>query len=273
MQHEVHASLEFHPAHLAALLLVLGAGAVYLRVWARNREELRKTIPAWRAAAFLCGLLFLWIASGSPFAALVHELLTMHMVQHLLLSTVAAPLLLLGEPVLLLSRGGRQRLDAPFAFPGAGWLTHPAFCWLAAIATILAWHVPPIFQLAMDSPRVHAFEQLSFFVTGLLFWWPVLRPWPATSVWPRWSIPLYLLLATMPCDVLSAFLTFCDRVVYPAYRDGPRQFQLSALQDQECAGALMWVWVTVVYLVPAVFITLQILAPPIRDAGGERGAA
>jgi putative membrane protein len=74
-------------------------------------------------------------------------------------------------------------------------------------------------------------------------------------------MPLYLFLATLPCDILSAFLTFCDRVVYPSYLSAARVFDLSPLQDQECAGALMWVCVTFAYLIPAVVITLQILAP------------
>jgi cytochrome c oxidase assembly factor CtaG len=65
----------------------------------------------------------------------------------------------------------------------------------------------------------------------------------------------------LPCDILSAFLTFCDRVVYPSYLSAARVFDLSPLQDQECAGALMWVCVTFAYLIPAVVITMQILAP------------
>jgi cytochrome c oxidase assembly factor CtaG len=152
------------------------------------------------------------------------------------------------------------------------WFTHPAFCWLAAVGVLLWWHVPRVFKSAMQSAPLHGIEQISFLVTGILFWWPVIRPWPGGSVWPRWSVPLYLLLATLPCDTLSAFLAFCDRVVYPAYLVGPRHFQISPLQDQECAGALMWVWVTIVYLVPAVYITMQILAPRVPSAGGERQA-
>jgi hypothetical protein len=73
--------------------------------------------------------------------------------------------------------------------------------------------------------------------------------------------PLYLFLATIPCDALSAFLTFCGRVVYPTYASSPQLFNNSALRDQELAGAMMWVWVTFAYLIPAVVITMQILSP------------
>jgi len=281
MQHDTHSALQFHFLYLFGFLLLLAPGAVYRWLWSRHRHAFRDAIPLWRVRAFYCGLLFLWLAVASPLAGLDHQLLTLHMVQHLLLSTVAAPLLLLGEPVLLMTCGRRQGFDAlspscssqeAQARRAAERLTHPVFCWLAAVGTLLAWHVPRIFEQAMGSPSLHAFEQFSFFATGILFWWPVIRPWPGTSVWPRWTTPLYLLLATLPCDALSAFLAFCGRVVYRGYLEGPRQFQISPLQDQECAGALMWVWVTVVYLVPAVFVTLQLLAPPVSRKGEEREA-
>jgi cytochrome c oxidase assembly factor CtaG len=77
-------------------------------------------------------------------------------------------------------------------------------------------------------------------------------------------MPLYLFLATLPCDILSAFLAFCGRVVYPSYLAAPRLFDLSPLQDQEFAGALMWVSVTLIYLIPAVIITVQILSPGVQ---------
>jgi cytochrome c oxidase assembly factor CtaG len=77
----------------------------------------------------------------------------------------------------------------------------------------------------------------------------------------QWLTPLYLFLATLPCDALSAFLTFCGRVVYHHYLHVQRSFNISALQDQQYAGALMWVSVTFIYLIPAVVITIQILSP------------
>ena len=281
MQHHISSSLDFHPPHFFGLLAVFAIAAIYKWLWSRGRQASQGAIPLWRVRAFYCGLLFLWVAVASPLAGLDHELLTFHMVQHLILSTVAAPLLLLGEPILVIARNGREGFATRYSTDSlreerarriADRLTHPVFCWLAAVGTLLAWHVPRVFEMAMHSPQIHALEQTSFFASGILFWWPVIRPWPGSSVWPRWSIPLYLLLATMPCDALSAFLAFCERVVYPAYLQRPRDFSLSALQDQQCAGALMWVWVTVIYLAPAVFITLQILAPPVSGARGERQA-
>jgi cytochrome c oxidase assembly factor CtaG len=206
----------------------------------------------WRIAAWIAGLLVLWIAIGSPLAGLDHRLLIAHMAQHLLLMTVAAPLILLGAL-------NRQRALR-------GRVIHPAFCWLAGTATVIAWHVPFLFELGMRSAYWHAFEQATFLAAGLLFWCPVIQPWPGL---PRWGVPLYLFLATLPCDALSAFLTFCDRVVYPHYLSAPRLFGISPLGDQECAGALMWVWVTFVYLAPAVVVTLQMLSPQRRQLNAE----
>jgi cytochrome c oxidase assembly factor CtaG len=110
-------------------------------------------------------------------------------------------------------------------------------------------------------PAWHEAEHASFLAAGLLFWWPVVQPWPCLERWPRWHIPLYLFMATLPCDALSAFLAFCNRVVYSHYGAAGHHFGLSPLGDQECAGALMWVFVTFAYLVPAAFVTIELLSP------------
>src|SRR5260370_702128 len=120
-------------------------------------------------------------------------------------------------------------------------------------------------------PWVHRCERFTMNCSRSI-WWPVVQPWPNVARWPRWSIVLYLFFATLPCDALSAFLTFCDRVVYPCYLSGNRHFGISPLQDQEYAGALMWVCVTFVYLVPAVLITTQLLSSPsAHDSNLVRG--
>ena len=113
----------------------------------------------------------------------------------------------------------------------------------------------------MHSGALHAVEQTSFLVAGFLFWWPVVQPWPSVATGPHWSTILYLFLATLPCDILSAFLVFSERVAYPVYLLMPRHAGLSVLEDQECAGALMWTCVTVAYLVPAAILSTRLLSP------------
>jgi cytochrome c oxidase assembly factor CtaG len=137
------------------------------------------------------------------------------------------------------------------------------FCWLAGTTTVVAWHIPFFFRLGLSSHAWHTVEDLSFICAGLLFWKPILTPPPNEAQTPQWSLVLYLFLATMPCDILSAFLAFCGRVVYPYYLT-TQTFSLSALQDQECAGALMWVSVTFAYLIPAVVIATEILSPDLE---------
>jgi putative membrane protein len=197
-----------------------------------------------RAASFLCGMFLVWVALASPLAAYDHHLLTVHMIQHLLLMTVAPPLMLLGAP-------------------SAGRLPQPplAVCWTVSALTLLAWHVPATLTMAMESEAWHAVAQASFLAAGLLFWWPVVRPWSRESRGPQWSILLYLFLATLPCDILAGFLAFSDRVAYPVYLSVPRHFDLSVLEDQQFAAALMWTWATFVYLVPAAILSTRLLSP------------
>jgi putative membrane protein len=140
-------------------------------------------------------------------------------------------------------------------------LSHPAICWLGAATTLVAWHIPAVFMLGLRSQMWHGIEQASFLATGLLFWWPVIQSRPIVSKWPESSMLLYLFLATLPCDILSGFLVFCDRVVYPVFLSSPQSFGLSALEDQQCAGALMWTCVTVVYLIAAAVFAARLLSP------------
>jgi len=118
-----------------------------------------------------------------------------------------------------------------------------------------------LFTLCVHAEIWHTVEQVTFLGAGLLFWWPVIQPWPSASTWPRWWILLYLFLATLPCDILSGFLVFSDRVAYPVYLSAPRMFGFSVLEDQQCAAALMWACITLVYLVPAAIISVGLLAP------------
>jgi cytochrome c oxidase assembly factor CtaG len=282
MPHTHHAAIE--SAWVSAGLIL--AALLYLVGWARVHRLDRDSVGGWRAASFTLGLLFIWVATASPLAALDHDMLTAHMVQHLLLMTFAPPLILLGASVKTLVYGLPHRFVQVMgqSFQSTGlyqvWsaLTHPAICWLGAASTLVAWHIPAIFVLGLRSQIWHGIEQASFLATGLLFWWPVVQPLPNSLKWPEPSILLYLFLATLPCDILSGFLVFCDRVVYSVFLSSPQSFGLSALEDQQCAGALMWTCVTVVYLIAATLFAARLLSPhrseeqPILQFESERSA-
>jgi putative membrane protein len=181
------------------------------------------------------GVATLLLVVASPAAHLDHHLLTAHMAQHLILMLVAAPLILLGA--------------RPAALPQPPL----AICWFAGSLTVIFWHVPAIFELALKSHFLHGLEQASFVIAGILFWRPVI----GSSGWPA---AIYLFLATLPCDALSAFLVFCGRVVYRPYLSGHAgMFGLSPLEDQALAGSLMWVAVTFAYLIPALVLTARLI--------------
>jgi putative membrane protein len=246
------------------------AALIYIRGWLLVRPVFPMHFHIYRLGAFMAGILCVGIAIGSPVESLVHLSLTFHMVQHLLLMAVAPPLILLGAPALPLLEGLPHSIAQHVVIPFLNWrtvkrigriITHPMICWLGASFALVFWHVPTIFEHAMRWQWLHVLERVSFLGTGLLFWWPVVQPWPSTSSWPRWSIPLYLFAATLPCDALSAFLVFCDRVVYTSYLHAPRTLNFLPLQDQDFAAALMWVTETVILLVPAVLITIKLLSP------------
>jgi putative membrane protein len=258
-------------------LLFVCVTVLYLRGWLRLRATFPQLVSRGRVAAFLAGIFCAWLALASPLATLDHQLLSIHMIQHLLLMTGAASLILMGEPATVFLR------VLPESFVGrvagytaartwSAWLgkipSSSVFCWFVGTITVIAWHIPAAFALGHHSVWWHELEQASFLLGGMLFWWPVIRPWPSAAREPRWSVPLYLFLATLPCDALSAYLVFCDHVVYRPYLSVPRLLNLSALHDQQWAGALMWVAVTLIYVVPAVAITVRLLS-----AGHERAPA
>ena len=220
-----------------------------------------------RAVSFLVGVFQVWVALDSPLAD--HHLLTVHMIQHVLLMTVAPPLILLSEPFeaiwqALPSSGqtvvGRL-FQLAFVERAGRILSKPTLCWTVSTLTLVGWHVPALLKMTLESDVWHSVAQLSFLSAGFLFWWPVVRPWPALRTGPQWSTLLYLFLATLPCDVLAGFLAFSDRVVYPMYLSMPRHGGLSVLEDQQRAAALMWACVTLIYLVPAAILSTRLLSP------------
>ena len=273
------------PAGVTSALLLLAV--LYARGWFRLRRADPTAVPAvpslspGRAGLFILGLGALWIAVASPLGPIAHELLSMHMLQHVLVGAIAPPLIWLSAPVvpllLGLPRWLARRTQAAFGSgalgPLGGLLTHPFTAWLAATLTIIGWHVPAAFESAQRSQSWHWVQNASFFVTGLLFWWPVVQPWPAVARLPRPAVPLYLFAATLPCDALSAFLVFCDRVVYGQYLAEPRPFGISALADQQTAGAFMWVSITLLYVVPAIVMTVHALSPAQKSPGEHHSSA
>ncbi len=242
---------------------------LYLRGWRAIRRTRPRQMPAWRAASFVAGVGTLWIAIASPIDALDDYLLAAHMIQHFILMSIAPPLMVLGAPTAPMLRGLpravrvllRPLFRARWVHGVVRFLVHPVTAWLAMNIAYLGWHVPAAFEVTFRSEMIHQLEHACFFFTSTGFWWVVLAPWPARRVWPRWTVIPYLLTADVLNTVLSATLVFSGRVLYPTYLGAERVSSLTPLQDQVAAGAEMWVLNSVVFLVPAVVLTVRMLSP------------
>ncbi|HEY0794057.1 MAG TPA: cytochrome c oxidase assembly protein [Chthoniobacterales bacterium] len=250
--------------------LLAVAGVIYWRGWLSLRRLTPARFGGWQLVSFLGGLLTAFVAISSPIDAFGNLLLSVHMVQHLLLMMIAPALIQLGAPYLPLLSGLPRWFTRDIAGPvlqtGAakrlgGFFTHPVVCWLAYVGATLGWHVPFFYELTLHSSRWHELEHACFLGAGLLFWFPIIQPWPSRSKWPRWASIPYLLLADVQNTALAAFLSFYDQVLYPSYGQVPRLGSLGAVADQNLAGSIMWVPGSLVFLLPAGVIAFQFLTP------------
>ena len=166
--------------------LLLGcAAAVYIRGWLRIRTLYRSEHDFPRLFAYLAGLGAVFIATQSPLDSFDYLYLSAHMTQHLLLMMSAPPLILLGRPTIPLLRGLPKKFVKEGLAPFLHWellkracefLTTPAMAWLLFAISTIGWHLPAAYQLALRSPFWHGLQHASFFWTGVLFWWPIVRP-------------------------------------------------------------------------------------------------
>ena len=262
----VLSSWDLNPWVLIPTLII---ALLYSRGWRQLHRRAPHRFGLSQLIAFQTGLIVIVCAILSPLDTFAGWLLTVHMIQHLLLMMAAPPLILYGAPYLpLLSGLPRDFLKngvAPFlASTGlrkvGGFVAHPIFCWSAFVFTSIAWHAPPMYELALRSTTWHQLEHLCFLTTALLFWWPIIQPWPLVIRVPRWTIIPYLFLADFQNTALSAFLMFYERVLYPTYQTVPRITSMTPLEDQAAAGAIMWVAGSVFFLIPIGLITIEVLS-------------
>ena len=248
-------------------LTILVTAAVYLRGWLAIRKTRAAQFSGLRLVSFLAGLCVLWLAIGSPMDGFADALLSAHMVEHLLLMSAVPPLLLWGLPVVPLLRGLPALLRRFVLGPMlrvsplrrfVRWLVTPVVAWLAMNLTFLAWHIPAAYDFALEHENWHAVEHLCFLTSSTLFWWCIQRPWPASRQPRTWGILLYLVSADIVNTVLSALLAFCGRPVYRYYLDHANAFQVSPLDDQVLGAVIMWVIGSLLFLVPAMLIALEL---------------
>ncbi|MEZ4678593.1 MAG: cytochrome c oxidase assembly protein [Caldilineaceae bacterium] len=207
----------------------------------------------WRQViCFGSGLGSIALALLSPLAALSNALFSAHMVQHILLMNVAAPLLIWGsEPALLLwampttARRGVARWWQRRSWCRGVWrvLTQPIIIWVFFALTLWIWHAPQLYQAAIANEYIHLLEHLGFMASALLFWW-VLRPRGLQTG----AVLLFLFTTALHSGLLAALITFAARPLYPIYAAHAQAWGLNLLTDQQLAGVVMWVPVGFVYL-------------------------
>lgn len=243
---EVLAAWEARPVVVIALV---GAVTLYASGWIRLRHRHPSGATAARLVSYLTGILTTALALLSPIEALADRLLAMHMVQHELLTMVAPPLLLLGNPVIVGLWGlplGLRRPLANLLAPAASGrrvlttLTFMPVAWLLYAVVLWGWHVPAAYEAALASEVLHDLEHLSFFGAGLLFWWPIVAPAPRVRPASYGFRMLYLVAAIgvtmLPVMVVTLFV---KQVIYPHYATAGDLWGLSPLDDQALAWGLM----------------------------------
>jgi putative membrane protein len=248
---------------------LVAVGFIYVRGWLVLKRTRPKQIPKWRLFSFLAGLLAIFLAVSSSLDTYSETLLFMHMAQHFVLMSVAPPLIVLGSPFVPMLRGlphpivsriGGPIFRSSLAHSLQKLFSRLPFAWLAMNLTYVGWHIPKAYEFALSSENWHNFEHFCFLVTSLIFWWPIVQPWPARRRLDSWMIIPYLLTSDLVNTGLSAFLCFSGRLLYPSYGVVDRPFGIDALKDQIAAGAFMWVFGSLVFLVPAIYLTTRLLA-------------
>lgn len=217
----------------------------------------------------------------SPVDQLASLLFSMHMVQHLLLTMLAPPLLLLANPfpVVLWGLPARVRLRLGRLLTrrtpvrrALRALTLLPVAWVVYVGTLWVWHLPVAYQAALEHELVHNLEHLAFFGTGLLFWWRIINPAPRLHGRPHAGHILYLLAATAQNTALGALIGLTERLLYPYYAATPRLWGLTPLDDQALAGGIMW-GSGHMYLIPILVLVARMLGSEERGRRRSLGVS
>lgn len=237
------AEWHWHPEVIVGLILTgwvywFGVGPL------RKRYDLADRVERRHPRLFFLGLFALAVATISPIHDLSNTIFTAHMIQHLLLAFVAAPLLLLGTPDWLI----RPVFQSPLLNRPIRLITHPILAFAIFNVVFAGWHLPFFYEAAVRFDGVHAVEHLTFTAAAMVMWWPIMSPMPEL---PRLSDPaqiLYLFLLPIAQIAVFAPITFAPTVLYPSYEAGAGPWGISSLADQQTGGVIMKVVTSVVFL-------------------------
>ncbi len=260
----------FPPVSVIGLLLLAGGYARGTQLVRRNSGH---AYPRRRRACFFAGVVVLALCLLSPIDTYSDLLLSVHMAQHLLMTMVAAPLLLLGGPVTLALQSASPEARRRYLLPVLHsriikTLTNPVVAWCAFAVVMWGSHFTPLYERALENQSVHAAEHLLYLGSALMFWWPVVGIDPAPSRLSHPARILYLFLAMPQTTFLGLAIYGSDRVLYPHYLVATARLGISPLADQHLAGALMWVSAMVLLLPALAWVLLEWMDREERE--GER---
>jgi putative membrane protein len=250
------------------LLSIAVAGVLYTRGWRYLRRHGSHLATRGQAACFGAGLGLIVLALVSPIGTYDQSLFSLHMTEHLLLTVGAAPLLLLGKPLVPMlwglpaqERRGAARFLRPRdpLFRLGSTLARPTLALTLFVTTFAVWHVPVLYDAAQGDTLVHYTEHVLFFVTALLFWWPVIHPGGGARTLGKIAAIAYVSIPMLEGTLIGALLTFAQRPFYATYLLAPRVSGLSPLEDQQLAGLIMWIPGGLVYGVAVLWLLAAVL--------------
>jgi putative membrane protein len=251
--------VRFRHARAAANAHKTHQGVLYAR---------RHEAPRWRALCFALALLAAAAALISPIDSLGGQVLTMHMVQHLLLLDVAPILGILGLTRVILRPATRRFMELERA---AGPLAHPVFAALLYIVTMAVWHIPALYDAALEHPGIHVLEHVTFALAGGLYWWHLLSPIPSRHRLTGMGPIVYMVATKIGVGLLGIVITFAPDALYAFYENRGDVWGMSPSTDQQVAGALMAVEQSIVMGIALAWLFMRMLGESQRsDERGER---
>lgn len=252
------------------IAVVATLGLSYVLGWRNLRRRQPLAAPAWRLGLYLTGLASIVLALLSPIDSLGSLLFLVHMTQHELLTMVAPPLLLLGNPLSTILWGLPSPLRlraASLLRPGARTrralqvLTWMPVAWPLYVGTLWGWHMPVAYGASLRDELVHNVQHVSFFVTALLFWWPIVDPAPKLHGHIHHALRLlYVIPAAFQSQALGLIFAFFSRVLYGHYEAVPRLWGFTPLQDQSTAGVVMMQVEGMTYLAVVLLMVARMFA-------------
>lgn len=262
-------SWAWHPSVLIGLAVITGV-YLYLANGLRARVQYGPPVPVLRQASFLLGNLAVFLALVSPLDSLSDGFLfSAHMVQHLLLVMIAPVLWLRGVPDGLLNYLVRPAWLRKFAYH----ITRPVPAFVIFNGVFLLWHIPTLYNLALEELPLHIGMHLSFMASAVIGWWPVYSRFDEVAPRASMTAQLFYLFFTMfPTTALSAWITFTPSILYPFYGSQALRFGLSPLDDQQLSGLIMWIPGNALFFIAFSVVFFQwFRRSQSQDAGDEDG--